>query len=137
MNQPFTNLARVAERDLARAADEAQPRGRRAARLRLAKAYVLHHLAESGLNADKVGRRLAISGRTVQMLFEAEGTTFSAYVLEQRLLEALRRLRDPRLDTEAISQIAYAAGFVDLSHFNRCFRVRFGDTPSGVRNNAA
>ena len=65
------------------------------------------------------------------MLFEAEGTTFSAYVLEQRLLEALRRLLDPRLDTQAISQIAYAAGFVDLSHFNRSFRMRFGDTPSG------
>ena len=132
MTKPLTNLARVAERE-----PDAQPRGRRAARLRLAKAYVLHHLAESGLNADKVARHLSISGRTVQMLFEAEGTTFSAYVLEQRLLESLRRLRDPRLDTQAISQIAYAAGFVDLSHFNRYFRMRFGDTPSGVRNNAA
>jgi AraC-like DNA-binding protein len=132
MIEPITDLARVAERE-----PDTQPRGRRAARLRLAKAYVLHHLAESGLNADKVGRHLAISGRSVQMLFEAEGTTFSAYVLEQRLLEALRRLLDPRLDTQAISQISYAAGFVDLSHFNRSFRMRFGDTPSGVRNNAA
>jgi hypothetical protein len=29
--------------------------------------------------------------------------------------------------------IALAAGFSDLSHFNRLFRARFGDTPRGVR----
>jgi AraC-like DNA-binding protein len=25
------------------------------------------------------------------------------------------------------------AGFSDISHFNRLFRFRFGDTPKGVR----
>jgi AraC-like DNA-binding protein len=71
------------------------------------------------------------------MLFEAEGTTFSSFVREQRLLHAFRQLRNPGLDTLSISQIAYGAGFVDLSHFNRCFRSRFGDTPSGVRSGGA
>jgi hypothetical protein len=27
------------------------------------------------------------------------------------------------------------AGFSDISHFNRIFRSRFGDTPKGVRAN--
>ena len=33
----------------------------------------------------------------------------------------------------AIIDIAFAAGFGDVSHFNRMFRRRFGDTPSDVR----
>jgi AraC-like DNA-binding protein len=28
------------------------------------------------------------------------------------------------------------AGFSDISHFNRLFRSRFGDTPKGVRAQA-
>jgi AraC-like DNA-binding protein len=32
-----------------------------------------------------------------------------------------------------ISDIALQVGFSDISHFNRLFRSRFGDTPSGVR----
>lgn len=118
-------------------ADTSRGRGPRAARLRLAVDYVREHLADAGMNAERVGKHLAISGRAVQMLFEAEGTTFSSFVWEQRLLHAFGQLCDPGYDTLAISQIAYAAGFADLSHFNRCFRRRFGDTPSGVRSGGA
>jgi AraC-like DNA-binding protein len=32
-----------------------------------------------------------------------------------------------------ISAIAFAAGFGDLSHFNRAFRRHFGKTPSDTR----
>ena len=105
----------------------------RAAKLRLAKAWIEQELSYPRLNAARVGAKLSVSGRTVQSLFEAEGRTFSEYVRERRLQYALRKLRDPRC-TQRISQIAFEAGFVDLSHFNRCFRGRFGDTPSGVRS---
>ncbi|WP_271591808.1 helix-turn-helix domain-containing protein [Bradyrhizobium sp. CCBAU 65884] len=32
-----------------------------------------------------------------------------------------------------ILHIAFEVGFGDASHFNRMFRLRFGETPSGVR----
>jgi AraC-like DNA-binding protein len=32
-----------------------------------------------------------------------------------------------------ISDVALQVGFSDISHFNRLFRSRFGDTPGGVR----
>jgi AraC-like DNA-binding protein len=32
-----------------------------------------------------------------------------------------------------IIDVALAAGFSDISQFNRLFRARFGDTPSAVR----
>ena len=42
----------------------------------------------------------------------------------------------PALPAFAIIDIVFAAGFGDASHFNRVFRGRFGDTPSGVRTAA-
>jgi AraC-like DNA-binding protein len=42
-------------------------------------------------------------------------------------------LNDRRCLHFAIIDIAFAAGFGDVSHFNRVFRRRFGATPSDVR----
>jgi AraC-like DNA-binding protein len=67
------------------------------------------------------------------MLFEAEGTTFSQYVLGQRLALAHRLLTDPRDARSTITAIAFDAGFGDLSSFNRAFRRAYGATPSDVR----
>jgi len=57
-------------------------------------------------------------------------------VLVQRLMRAHRLLTDPRHASEKISTIAFDAGFGDVSYFNRVFRQRYGDTPSGVRTHA-
>jgi transcriptional regulator GlxA family with amidase domain len=53
--------------------------------------------------------------------------------LDKRLDRAVDLLRDPRHAGKKIVDIAFATGFTDVSHFNRSFRRRFGDTPSGVR----
>jgi AraC-like DNA-binding protein len=74
-----------------------------------------------------------LSPRYIHMLFEGEGTTFSTFVREQRLLHARNMLRSPRYGGQAISSIAFAAGFGDLSHFNRSFRRRFGASPTELR----
>ena len=67
------------------------------------------------------------------MLFEAEGTSFSQFVLARRLATAHALLADPSRDHFSITAIAYAAGFGDLSHFNHSFRRRYGVTPREVR----
>jgi AraC-like DNA-binding protein len=69
----------------------------------------------------------------VQLLFEEDGETFTDYVMEQRLVSAYRMLREERFRHLTIAAIAYRAGFGDLSHFNRNFKRRFGDTPSEIR----
>ena len=71
--------------------------------------------------------------RYVQRLFEAEGTTFSEFLLQQRLARAHRLLCEPEASAAAISTIAYDVGFGDLSYFNRRFRRKFGMTPREVR----
>jgi AraC-like DNA-binding protein len=65
-----------------------------------------------------------------------EGTTFTDYVLGQRLARAHRRLIDPRRDGEKISAVAFDSGFGDVSYFNRVFRRHYGAAPSDVRARA-
>jgi AraC-like DNA-binding protein len=54
-------------------------------------------------------------------------------VLGRRLAYAHRLLADPRSAHRRISDIAFEAGFGDLSRFNKAFRRQYGVTPSDVR----
>ncbi|HEY4940494.1 MAG TPA: AraC family transcriptional regulator [Rhizomicrobium sp.] len=105
----------------------------RAARLEAILRFIAANLREPWLSAASAGRRLGLSGRYVQQLMDGAGLSFSRYVRDLRLDEARRLLQSPRCDHLRITDIAYATGFEDLSHFNREFRRRFADTPSGVR----
>jgi AraC-like DNA-binding protein len=68
----------------------------------------------------------------LQTWFHARGTTFTDYLLEQRLNFAERQLVSTARKA-TVSEIAYAVGFSDLSYFSRCFRRRFGITASDLR----
>lgn len=115
------------------AAQYARSRGLRAARLRAIKADIASHLGEHALCVNTVAARQGVSPRYVQMLFEAEGTTFSRFVLRQRLAHAHRLLTGPRCAAWTITAIAFEAGFGDLSTFNHAFRRAYGCSPSDVR----
>ena len=123
-------LALGATRD---AEENARHRGVRAARLRAMKADVIGHLGDPDLHVAAVAVRHGVTPRYVQKLFEADGTTFSQFLLDQRLAHVRRMLSGAQSADHNISAIAFAAGFGDLSHFNRAFRRRYGEAPSDVR----
>jgi AraC-like DNA-binding protein len=112
----------------------AAARGLRAARLKAAEAQIEKHLDDPELAPDAVARHLRISPRTVQRLFESEGTTFTGFVLKRRLARAYAALGDLRSEPARVADIALACGFGNVSYFNRSFRQRFGATPSDIRN---
>jgi AraC-like DNA-binding protein len=107
--------------------------GARAARLAAVKADIVANIASRDVTIDKVAARQRISPRYIGALFAAEDTTFTDFVLEQRLALTHRRLCDPRFSHQSISTVAYDSGFGDLSHFNHAFRRRYDATPSQVR----
>jgi len=110
--------------------------GVRAARLRALKEDIAQHLEQPDLSVNALAARHRVTPRCIQRLFEADGTTFTEYVLAQRLARARRLLGDPRRGADKISTIAFDAGFADVSYFNRMFRQRFGMAPSDVRAQA-
>jgi AraC-like DNA-binding protein len=110
--------------------------GVRAARLAVIKADIAEHIVDRNLSLKALAARQQLTPRYVQKLFEAEDITFSEFVLGQRLARAYGMLSDSRYAERTVSSIAFAAGFGDLSYFNRAFRARYGATPTDVREAA-
>lgn len=118
------------------AAEMAKRGGLRAVRATAIRHSIAMRLQDPFLSLASLASEFGISERYVQLLFEDMGTNFTQYLLEQRLQLAHRMLHNPAMDGWRISEIAFGAGFGDLSHFNHTFRRRFGDTPSAVREAA-
>jgi len=102
-------------------------------RLAAAKTDIRAHLADPALSARQVAKRLGLSERSIYLLFERSGLGFSSFVTDERLKRAAAMLLDPARQRQRIGDIALAAGFGDLSTFNRRFRRRYGRTPSSLR----
>jgi len=117
----------------AEAADIVAERGVKAARLRAIQAEIARRFDEPNFELEDVAGTLGVSRRYVQKLFEVTGKSFTEHLAECRLERAFAMLTDPSHPHSTIIDIAFAVGFGDVSHFNRTFRRRFGDTPSGVR----
>lgn len=115
------------------AAAQANERGVPAALLRSIQAYLEDRLWRGDLSPERLAPRFGMSARSIQRLFEREGTTFTEFLRERRLDRAHRMLVSRRFDGTSITDVSLACGFGDLSHFYRLFRARFGMTPRDVR----
>jgi AraC family transcriptional regulator, positive regulator of tynA and feaB len=78
-----------------------------------------------------VAAKAGISLRYLQKLFTQRGSTCSEFIYSLRLDHAARLLhrRQSLRSGQPLSEIAYACGFQDYTHFARKFRHRFGHPP--------
>ncbi|OAF17495.1 AraC family transcriptional regulator [Bradyrhizobium centrolobii] len=105
----------------------------RSALLYRLKAHIRSRLADPDLSLSETAAALGISPRYVNDLLADEDTSFQRYVLAERLAQCRRDLASPVLAHRHVSEIAFAWGFNDLSHFGRVFREHFGMSPRGFR----
>lgn len=109
-------------------------RGIGSVRLALIKKDIASNATDPDLTITDIARRQRVSARYIQRLFEREGTSFGQHLRDLRL--DLARAQIEACENMTISAIAFDTGFGDLSHFNKCFRERFGATPSEIRAQA-
>ncbi|WGD56116.1 helix-turn-helix domain-containing protein [Bradyrhizobium sp. CB1650] len=105
----------------------------RSALLYRLKAHIRAHLADPDLALQETAAALGISPRYVNDLLADEDTSFQRHVLAERLAQCRRDLASPLLAHRHVSEIAFAWGFNDLSHFGRVFREHFGMSPREFR----
>lgn len=130
------DLAALVLDSFVRGGAERNEHSRAAARRRLIRRDILENLSDPGLHIGAIAKRQGVTPRYIQRLFESEGTTFTAFVRDCRLDLAFRRLTERDANAIRITEIAYDAGFSDLSTFSRAFRQRFDATPSEIRRSS-
>jgi len=106
---------------------------RSVSRLAAMRDYLRAHYTDADLSPSKVANRFQMSLRHLHRLMERTGRTFGEELLAIRLEAALAALRDPARASRSIADVAFAAGFNDLSYFNRQFRSRYDVTPGEAR----
>ena len=95
-----------------------------------AKAYVQSHFEES-ITLDKVVTHVGVSRFYFCKLFKkATGMTLTEYVARVRVEKAKHLLENPAL---RISEVAFAAGFGSIPHFNTVFKRYSGLSPTDYR----
>lgn len=98
--------------------------------------YIARHLADPGLEVGSIARASHISVRSLQALFQDQGTTVTDWIRERRLEGCRRDLANPALREAAIGEIAHRWGYQDQAYFSRLFRRSFDETPREWRARA-
>jgi AraC-like DNA-binding protein len=108
-------------------------RGVRAARLQAILNCIQKEYSNHAFTAQILASQLNLSPRYVHYILSETGRGFTERVLELRLQRAKVMLGDPRFLMLRIGGIAWQSGFSDIPYFNRCFKRRFGCSPSAAR----
>lgn len=111
----------------------AERSGVRAVRLTMVLTILERRFCEPDFSARKLAAVAGLSERYVNELLHESGAGFGVRLNELRLRRAAELLSR---DHPRVSDVAYRCGFNDLSYFNRCFRRRFGLTPTAARGGA-
>jgi AraC-like DNA-binding protein/ligand-binding sensor protein len=106
------------------------PRGGEPSAVARAKEFVRAHSTER-VTMRQAAQHVHLSAFYFCKLFKkATGLTFTEYVARVRVEKAKNLLLNPAL---RVSEVAYAAGFQSIPHFNRVFRNYAGQSPTAYR----
>lgn len=98
--------------------------------IRIAQEYVRTHINRQ-ISLEDVSAQAYVSPGYFSTLFkERTGKNFSDYVIEMRIEEAKRLLRQPAL---SISEVADRVGYADARHFSKVFQKAVGVKPTAYR----
>lgn len=134
-----TMVTKVCEQVLTDRVREATSRQRLPLRARLgvhnSKLLFLIELMEANIatpiDLDKISKHAGLSRRHVERLFQAHlGRSPARYYLDLRLDTARHLLLQSDMP---IVDVAVACGFVSASHFSKCFRALYGQSPQTAR----
>lgn len=112
--------------------DESSIGAREMALLR-AKMLIDANLGDPCLDATRIARRLGLSARYLNRLFNSEQTSLMRYVWNLRLDRCRDELVRLGPGSHRVLDTALRWGFSDMSHFSRAFKLRFGMSPRDCR----
>ena len=86
------------------------------------------HLSDSDFNVERLAEEVGISRAQLhRKMKEITGVSTGDFIRNMRLEQAARLIREKKVN---LSQVAYAVGFNNQSHFSTVFKKHFGMSPS-------
>ena len=114
--------------------EEAPPeRAGRSVMLSMMLDYIDRHAGNPELGAATLALKFHCSERYVHKLFSTTGRSVGEHINGVRILMCTRNLLDHTHRRATIAEIAFNAGFRDISHFNRLFKRSSGLAPREFR----
>jgi AraC-like DNA-binding protein len=99
--------------------------------IQAAEDYIQQHIGEP-LSLKVIAEAVGLSASYLSQLFHTyRGNTITNFINHERVEAAKNLLNDPGM---SVAEVAFAAGFGSLQHFNRVFRATLGCTPTQYRN---
>jgi AraC-like DNA-binding protein len=98
------------------------------------KSFIHQHLADPKLSSHMIAKALNISKSYLYLLFQGENTTVNRYIWDLRLEKSRADLANPLHRHRTITEIAFAWGFNNSTHFSRMFKERFGLSARAYRH---
>jgi AraC-like DNA-binding protein len=95
--------------------------------------YIDRHVEDPELGADALALKFHCSQRYVHKLFSTTGRSVGEHVNGLRILVCTRNLLDHVHQRATVAEIAFNAGFRDISYFNRLFKRSTGLAPREFR----
>jgi AraC-like DNA-binding protein len=109
-------------------------RGTSARHFARASLYIIDHLRDANLSAERVANATGISPGYLHEVFrKTTGGTIGDYIRAQRLQRCRRDLADRSLRHQSITFIAHRWGFAEASSLSRAFRAAYHTTPRRYR----
>jgi AraC-like DNA-binding protein len=85
------------------------------------------------LTPTQIAQELKVSTRTLARVFATNNETVMQRLLDERVRQAAKLLTRPEAFHRSVTEIAFASGFNDASHFGRVFAAKMHMTPSQWR----
>ncbi|MBL0373233.1 helix-turn-helix domain-containing protein [Rhizobium sp. KVB221] len=107
-------------------------------RLQMVDILIDRHLTDANLSAKWLATRIGVSIRTLQQDFQGVGVTCTMIIRDKRLKfakEKIEQIKDHG-GGKTIAEVAYSAGFNDISYFNRSFKELFDCAPTDLLRQA-
>jgi AraC family transcriptional regulator, positive regulator of tynA and feaB len=105
----------------------------RALHLLTLRSAIEARLQDASLTPVEAAAATGISVRYANALLAEQGTSLGRYIQDLRLERCRKILEDPTQAHRTLTEIAFAWGFSDQSHFSRAFKSAYGVTPREFR----
>lgn len=99
--------------------------------------HIDRHSDDPELGAATLAIKFNCSQRYVHKLFSTTDRSVGEHVNDRRILACTRNLIDSNQRKKTIAEIAFSAGFRDISHFNSLFKRSTGAAPRDFRRTMA